>query len=622
MSHVAQQRFAGPPHLPELAARWQAIGQEWSHWYAQAASGPARRVRAARTARREASRRERARRPSTRSGLAALNAKYQARWQALWSAAMAALVPDAPGPRPVPDVDASRAGDRRFAAARVARAALLRAPEAGLSAARRIPERARDARRRCPEQDKQRLAFVTKQYVDALAPTNFMATNPEVLKRALSTEGASLVQGLANLAADARRGRISMSDEQRVRGRPQPRGDARQRRLPQRADRAAPVRADDRARAPAPARDRAAVHQQVLHPRPAARELLRALGRRRGAHGVHDLLAQHPAGARPHRRWDDYLEQGVLPRHRRREGDRRQRERQRARLLRRRHAARVRARRAAARGERAVASVTLLTTMLDFADPGDIGVYISRECARRARAGAAGRTARPRQRARRRVREPARQRARLELRRQQLPEGRDAAGVRPPALERRFGEPAGTDVRRLPPEHVSRQQAVRARRADDGRRARSISRASTMPAYIFASRDDHIVPWRSAYRSTRLLGGDITFVLGASGHIAGVVNPPAEETAQLLDESAASRRIADDWLAAAQMHPGSWWPHWGAWLARHAGARRPAPRARGQRRAIRRSSRRRDDTCSNRPDSTAPAPDSGASAGRTTRSAA
>ena len=64
-----------------------------------------------------------------------------------------------------------------------------------------------------PEQDKRRLAFVTKQYVDALAPTNFMATNPEVLNRALSTEGASLVQGLANLAADARRGRISMSDD-------------------------------------------------------------------------------------------------------------------------------------------------------------------------------------------------------------------------------------------------------------------------------------------------------------------------------------------------------------------------------------------------------------------------
>ncbi len=101
----------------------------------------------------------------------------------------------------------------------------------------------------------------------------------------------------------------------------------------------------------------------------------------------------------------------------------------------------------------------------------------------------------------------------------------------------------------------------------------------TVPAYVVASRDDHIVPWRSAYRSTDLLGGDATFVLGASGHIAGVVNPPAKNrrnywTNPLLTDD------ADDWLARAESHPGSWWPHWGAWLA--AARRRPARRARGR----------------------------------------
>ena len=103
----------------------------------------------------------------------------------------------------------------------------------------------------------------------------------------------------------------------------------------------------------------------------------------------------------------------------------------------------------------------------------------------------------------------------------------------------------------------------------------------TMPAYIVASREDHIVPWRSAYRSTQLLGGEPTFVLGASGHIAGVVNPPDEAPAQLLDESARSRNRADDWFAEATSHPGSWWPHWGKWLARHAGAWHAAPQAAG-----------------------------------------
>src|SRR3989440_2585086 len=61
--------------------------------------------------------------------------------------------------------------------------------------------------------DKRRLEFATRQYIDAIAPTNYPATNPEVLRRALETEGASLLQGLANLVADAQKGRITMSDE-------------------------------------------------------------------------------------------------------------------------------------------------------------------------------------------------------------------------------------------------------------------------------------------------------------------------------------------------------------------------------------------------------------------------
>jgi polyhydroxyalkanoate synthase len=98
-----------------------------------------------------------------------------------------------------------------------------------------------------------------------------------------------------------------------------------------------------------------------------------------------------------------------------------------------------------------------------------------------------------------------------------------------------------------------------------------------MPTYVYGSREDHIVPWRSAYASTRLLGGDMTFVLGASGHIAGVVNPPAKKRRNYWTNPELPAK-PDEWFAHAQLHPGSWWPHWGAWLARHAGARRAAPR--------------------------------------------
>jgi polyhydroxyalkanoate synthase len=97
-----------------------------------------------------------------------------------------------------------------------------------------------------------------------------------------------------------------------------------------------------------------------------------------------------------------------------------------------------------------------------------------------------------------------------------------------------------------------------------------------VPCYVFATRDDHIVPWHSAYRTLDLVGGDTTFVLGASGHIAGVVNPPAGGKRNFWT-NANRAATADDWLATAASHAGSWWPHWYRWLDKHAGGRRTAP---------------------------------------------
>jgi polyhydroxyalkanoate synthase len=101
-----------------------------------------------------------------------------------------------------------------------------------------------------------------------------------------------------------------------------------------------------------------------------------------------------------------------------------------------------------------------------------------------------------------------------------------------------------------------------------------------VPSYIFGTQEDHIVPWKSAYRSTGLLGGPTQFVLGASGHIAGVINPASKNKRNFW----ADGQLGDDpdaWLASATQHPGSWWTHWAGWLQQYAGAMVAAPKRAG-----------------------------------------
>jgi polyhydroxyalkanoate synthase len=103
-----------------------------------------------------------------------------------------------------------------------------------------------------------------------------------------------------------------------------------------------------------------------------------------------------------------------------------------------------------------------------------------------------------------------------------------------------------------------------------------------VPAFIYASREDHIVPWDSAYASTRVLPGKKQFVLGASGHIAGVINPPAKKKRSFWTASRLPAK-AGDWFNAAKEQPGSWWPEWYAWLEPLAGKLVAAPKSPGDR---------------------------------------
>jgi len=426
--------------------------------------------------------------------------------------------------------------------------------------------------------DKKRLGFLVHQYIDAIAPTNFLATNPDALKLALESGGASLAQGLSNLAADAQRGRISMTDEAAFKvgvnlaitpGSVVYRNELIE--LIQYAPTTKSV-----FRRPLLIIPPCINKYYILDLRPENSFVRYAVEQ---GHTVFMVSWRNVSSAQGTLGWDDYLEDGVLT-----------------------AIDRVRDIAAssvlnllgfcvggtllasalavlAARRVNHVASATFFTTMLDFADPGEIGVYVSREAlaAREPALRAGGR-----------VQGGELASAFASLRAYDLVwnyvVGNYLKGQTPPAFDLLYWN---SDSANLPgPMYVD---YVRNMYLDNRLRepdaltmcgeAIDLGRIS-VPAYVYASRDDHIVPWRSAYRTVGLLGGDATFTLGASGHIAGVINPAASNRRnywinELLTDD------ADDWLARAESIPGSWWPHWAAWLAEHAGAHHPAPRVAG-----------------------------------------
>lgn len=106
------------------------------------------------------------------------------------------------------------------------------------------------------------------------------------------------------------------------------------------------------------------------------------------------------------------------------------------------------------------------------------------------------------------------------------------------------------------------------------------------PVFIYGSREDHIVPWQAAYASSNVLNVDKKdqnrFVLGASGHIAGVINPASKNKRShwINNDLPAS---ADQWFAGATEKPGSWWPEWSGWLKGYAGKTIAAPKSYGSR---------------------------------------
>ena len=426
-----------------------------------------------------------------------------------------------------------------------------------------------------------RLKFFTRQFVDAMAPSNFVATNPEFIRTALATQGASITAGLKNLVADLGKGRISMTDDAAFEvgrnlavtpGQVVFENDLIQ--LIQYAPATAKVHARPLVVVP-PCINKF----YILDLQPENSFVAHAV-----AQGMTVFLVswRNPQADLGHLGWDDYVEKGAL-------------------------AALDVAQEisgadklnalgfcvggtilaaalsvAKARGEDPVASLTLLTSLLDFSDGGEVTHYVDPASvkAREAAIGNGGL-----------LRGAELASAFSSLRANDLiwqyVVGNYLKGGKPPAFDLLYWNADSTN---LPGpfavwylRHLYLENALR----EPGRLAMCGTTADLgrldMPAYIYSSREDHIVPWRSAYLSRGILGGETTFVMGASGHIAGVVNPPAKGKRSPWRNDAAAA-TAEEWLAGATEHKGSWWPHWIEWLRRFSGEERAAPKKPGSRR--------------------------------------
>ena len=178
--------------------------------------------------------------------------------------------------------------------------------------------------------------------------------------------------------------------------------------------------------------------------------------------------------------------------------------------------------------------MTLLTTMLDFTDTGEIGLLVTEDGV--ASNGGGDRQGRPAegQRTGAGLRLAAGQRPDLAVRRQGLPEGPGAAGVRPALLEQRRHQPARPDVLLVRPQHLPGEQAARARAPPRSCGAPVDLGRIDVPTFLYASKEDHIVPWKTAYASTQTaVRGHHVRARRQRPHRRGD-QPAGEDEAQLL----------------------------------------------------------------------------------------
>ena len=499
------------------------------------------------------------------SGESALQKEYFEQQARLWSALASGRRESIAEPEP---------GDRRFSGKEWREVPYYDYLKQSYLLAARYLEQLVDAAPLDPKA-KERARFAAAQWIAAMSPANFPATNPAVLREARETGGESLTRGLANLLGDLQKQRISQTNEAAFEvGRNlalTPGEVVFENELMQLIQyKATTAQVASRPLVMVPP----CINKfYILDLQPENSFVAHAVA---AGNTVFMVSWRNVEAAQGHFTWDDYLEQGVF------------------------QALRVAQEIArseqvnalgfcvggtllgaalavlAAKKQNPVASATFLATMLDFSDPGQIRLFVDEPgvALREATIGRGG-----------------------------ILSGRDLGfvfsslrandliwpyvvnnyllGGEPAAFDLLYWNSDGTNLPGPMYCYYLRNTYLENRLREPGALTNcgvpvDLGKVE-VPIFVLATREDHIVPWRSAYRTLNLMGGDEKrFVLGASGHIAGVINPASKKRRShwVLNECP---REPEAWFSKATEVPGSWWTLWSDWLAGHDGGKRKAP---------------------------------------------
>ncbi|HJV52133.1 MAG TPA: class I poly(R)-hydroxyalkanoic acid synthase [Noviherbaspirillum sp.] len=426
---------------------------------------------------------------------------------------------------------------------------------------------------------KQKIRFAVQQMVDAMSPANFLVTNPEAQQKLIDTKGESLMKGITHMIEDLQKGHISQSDESAFEvGRNVANTEG------------AVVFENDLFQLIQYKPLTKSVYERplllvppcinkyyILDLQPENSLVRYAVSE---GHTVFLVSWRNPDASLGHLTWDDYIEQGAI------QAINVAREismQEQINMLGFCVGGTILATALAlmsARGEKPAAGVTLLTALLDFSDTGVIDVFIdeAQVSLREKTIGNGGLM-------------PGRDftSAFSSLRPNDLVwnyvKSNYLKGEDPPPFDLLYWNADATNLpgpmfcwylRNLYLENSLRvpgKLTVAGDAIDLG--------AIDAPVFIYGSREDHIVPWTAAFESMNLLNlnkrANNRFVLGASGHIAGVINPPAKKKRSYWtnDKPAAT---AAEWMKGATEHPGSWWTEWSKFLAERAGEQVKAPK--------------------------------------------